>query len=101
MCLGVPGKVVGVGEAGAEMPMGRVEFGGVVREVCLACTPEVAVGEYVLVHAGFSISTLSESEAQETFEYLRQIDALNDELGSPDGPTDVSPAPGPTGEPGS
>ena len=89
MCLGVPGKVVDVGEVGAEMPMGRVEFGGIVREVCLACTPEVKVGEYVLVHAGFAISALSESEAQETFEYLRQIDALNDELGTPDGPSDV------------
>ena len=88
MCLGVPGKVVDVGEVGAEMPMGRVEFGGIVREVCLACTPEVKVGEYVVVHAGFAINTLSESEAQETFEYLRQTDAPNAELGAAGAPTD-------------
>jgi hydrogenase expression/formation protein HypC len=101
MCLGVPGKVVDVGEVGAEMPMGRVEFGGIVREICLACTPDVQVGEYVLVHAGFAINTLSESEAQETFEYLRQIDALNEELGAPDGPTDVGGRNDEPEEPGS
>jgi hydrogenase expression/formation protein HypC len=80
MCLGVPGKVVAGGEPGAELPMGKVEFGGIVREVCFACTPDVAVGEYVLVHAGFSISKLSEEEAEEVFRYLREIDRLNDEL---------------------
>jgi len=101
MCLGVPGKVVDLGEVGAEMPMGRVEFGGIVREVCLACTPDVKVGEYVVVHAGFAINTLSETEALETFEYLRQIDALNDELGAPDGPTDVGNHDEGTGEPAS
>ncbi|MBN2191503.1 MAG: HypC/HybG/HupF family hydrogenase formation chaperone [Polyangiaceae bacterium] len=79
MCLGVPGKVVAGGEPGAELPMGRVEFGGIVREVCLACTPDVVVGEYVLVHAGFSISKLSEAEADEVFSYLREIDRLNAE----------------------
>jgi hydrogenase expression/formation protein HypC len=81
--------------------MGRVDFGGILREVCLACTPDVQVGEYVLVHAGFAISTLSEAEAEETFEYLRQIEALNDELGTPDGPTDVDAHGGESREPGS
>ncbi len=76
MCLGVPGKVVAGGEPGAELPMGKVEFGGIVREVCFACTPDAAVGDYVLVHAGFSISKLSEAEAAEVFTYLGEIDRL-------------------------
>ena len=89
MCLGVPGRVVEVGDTKAELLMGRVDFSGVVRDICLACTPEVKVGDYVLVHAGISINTLSEAEAQEVFEYLEQIDALNAEFDVPDGPTDV------------
>jgi len=101
MCLGVPGKVVDLGEADTPMPMGRVEFGGIVREVCLACTPEAKVGDYVLVHAGFAISTVSEADAQQTFEYLRQIEALNDELGAPEGPTDAGPRDGAMPEPDS
>jgi len=56
--------------------MGKVDFGGIVREVCLACTPDAAVGDYVLVHAGFSISKLSEAEAAEVFTYLAEIDRL-------------------------
>jgi hydrogenase expression/formation protein HypC len=78
MCLGVPGEVVAIGEERAGLLMGKVSFGGIVREVCLAYTPDVKVGQYVLVHVGFALSQLDEKEAQELFSYLEQIDALEE-----------------------
>ncbi len=55
--------------------MGKVEFGGILKEVCLIYTPEVRPGDYVLVHVGFAISVIDESEAAETMNYLREIEA--------------------------
>jgi hydrogenase expression/formation protein HypC len=55
------------------MTMGKVSFGGVAKEVCLAYTPEIEVGDYVIVHAGFALNRLDEQEAQEVFELLRQM----------------------------
>jgi hydrogenase expression/formation protein HypC len=78
MCLAVPGKIISIRAAEPLMRTGRVRFGGIVKEVNLAYVPEAHVGDYVLVHVGFAISTLDETEAQEVFEYLRQIDELND-----------------------
>jgi hydrogenase expression/formation protein HypC len=78
MCLAVPGKIISICAAEPLMRTGRVRFGGIVKEVNLAYVPEAHVGDYVLVHVGFAISTLDETEAQEVFEYLRQIDELND-----------------------
>ena len=73
MCLGIPGKVVQ--KYGQEdLPMGKVDFGGILKEVCLAYTPEVQVGQYVLVHVGFAISLIDETEAAEIFSYLKEID---------------------------
>jgi hydrogenase expression/formation protein HypC len=82
MCLGVPGKVIEIYGDPAGMTMGRVSFAGIVKEVCLACTPEVQVGEYVVVHVGFAITTIDEAEALQVFEYLRAMDDL-DELDVP------------------
>ena len=82
MCLGVPGKVIATYEGGDDMPMGKVSFAGVVKEVCLAYTPEVAVGDYVVVHVGFAISTVNEEEAQQVFAFLAQMDQL-DEVSAP------------------
>jgi hydrogenase expression/formation protein HypC len=59
-----------------------VSFGGIVKEVCLVCTPEVKVGEYVVVHVGFAITTIDEAEALQVFEYLREMDDLG-ELDAP------------------
>lgn len=84
MCLGVPGRIVETYEADS-LQMGKVDFGGVLREVCLACVPEAALGEYVIVHVGFAISRLSEQEAQETLATLRQIIDLDEELGRQSG----------------
>jgi hydrogenase expression/formation protein HypC len=82
MCLGVPGKVVEVIRSDLGITSGKVEFGGIVREVNLSYTPDVEPGQYVIVHVGFAISTLDEKEAHEVFRYLEQIDGLAD-LGSP------------------
>jgi hydrogenase expression/formation protein HypC len=75
MCLGVPGKVLTIEPNTFGMTMGKVSFGGVAKEVCLAYTPEVAVGDYVIVHAGFALNRLDEEEAQEVFALLAQMQA--------------------------
>lgn len=74
MCLGIPGRVIDIVEQNGIL-MGRVDFGGVVKEACLAMTPEATVGDYVIVHAGFAISRLDEAAAEETLALLRAIDA--------------------------
>lgn len=81
MCLGVPGKIVETYEKGGLL-MARVDFGGVFREACLSYVPEAMVGEYCIIHVGFAISILSESEAMETLELLRQIGSIEEELGA-------------------
>ncbi|HSJ14338.1 MAG TPA: HypC/HybG/HupF family hydrogenase formation chaperone [Longimicrobiales bacterium] len=79
MCLGVPGRVIAIDEGTVgTMTMGRVSFGGIVKEVCLAYLPDVAVGEYVVVHVGFAITRIDEAEALQVFEYLREIDELSE-----------------------
>jgi hydrogenase expression/formation protein HypC len=72
MCLGVPGRLVEVREQD-DLPMGKVEFGGIVKDVCLAYTPEARLGDYVLVHVGFAISRIDEAEAEEIFHLLNQL----------------------------
>jgi len=76
MCLGVPGKVIRIADGEVEMKMGTVDFSGISKEVCLVYVPEARVGDYVIVHVGFAISTVDEKEAKQVFEYLRQIDEL-------------------------
>lgn len=80
MCLGVPGKIIEVYETN-ELKMGKIDFGGVIRESCLEYVPEANVGEYVIVHVGFAISLLSEDEANETLELLREIINIEEEIG--------------------
>jgi hydrogenase expression/formation protein HypC len=81
MCLAIPGRIVEVNEDGL-MRMGRVDFGGVTREVCLAYVPEAQVGDYVIVHVGFAISQLDEDEAQETIRLLVESGILGEEPGT-------------------
>lgn len=78
MCLAVPGKILTIEGDSPMARAGRVSFGGIVKQVCLACVPEARVGDYVIVHVGFAISILDESEANRTFEYLRQMDELTE-----------------------
>ena len=82
MCLAVPGKLVSVDDAPSLMRSGKVNFGGILKEVNLAYVPEAKLGDYVLVHVGFALSIVDEGEAQQVFEYLRQMDELA-ELGGP------------------
>jgi hydrogenase expression/formation protein HypC len=81
MCLAVPGKLLSISGDDPLMRTGRASFGGIVKEVNLAYVPEAEVGDYVMVHVGFAISTVDEGEANSVFEYLRQMGEL-DELKS-------------------
>jgi hydrogenase expression/formation protein HypC len=78
MCLGVPGKVVSIADDPIGMTMGRVSFGGITKQVCLAYTPDAAVGDYVVVHVGFAISVIDEAQAQEVFRYLEEMGELGE-----------------------
>jgi hydrogenase expression/formation protein HypC len=78
MCLAVPGKILSIAGDEPLERSGRVSFGGVVKEVNLACVPEAKVGDYVIVHVGLAISTLDEGEARQTLEYLRQMGELDE-----------------------
>jgi hydrogenase expression/formation protein HypC len=74
MCLGIPGRIVQiVDEQG--LRMGDIDFGGVVRRVCLAYVPEAAIGDYAVIHAGFAISKIDAAEAQRTLELVAELDA--------------------------
>jgi hydrogenase expression/formation protein HypC len=82
MCLAVPGSILSITDDGTMMRTGRVSFAGIVKEVNLAYVPEAKIGDYVMVHVGFAISVVDEAEARRVFEYLDQIDELQ-ELRSP------------------
>jgi len=82
MCLGVPGQVVEIWQDKTSgLRMGRVRFGGVLKEVCLAYVPEAQVGDYVVVHVGFAISRIDEEEARKVFTYLEQLGEVDEALG--------------------
>jgi hydrogenase expression/formation protein HypC len=80
MCLAIPGRIESVSGDDPLTRMGKVNFGGILKDACLAYVPEAAVGDYVIVHVGFALSRLDEDEAQKVFEYLRQMQELG-ELG--------------------
>jgi hydrogenase expression/formation protein HypC len=85
MCLGVPGKVESKVENEMGMTMAKVNFGGITKDICLAYVPEAEVGDYVIVHVGFALSKISEEEARETFQLLKEMGELQDlELPPPD-----------------
>ncbi len=85
MCLGVPGKVVEIQENPLGMTMGKVNFAGVTKEVCLAYVPDVQLGDYVVVHVGFALSRIDEEEAMQVFEYLKEMEELAElEIEQPD-----------------
>jgi len=79
MCLAIPGKVVSV-EQNNGLRVGRVQFGGIVRQASLDFVPEAEVGDYVMVHVGYAISRVDEAEAQRTYELLEEMGALEAEL---------------------
>lgn len=81
MCLAIPGRVEEITSDGV-IRMGRVNFGGVVKRVCLDYVPEVEVGDYTIVHVGFAISKIDEQSAKETLDTFRAMGVLDEELAS-------------------
>ncbi len=80
MCLAVPGKIIEIYDQNT-LRMGKIDFGGVIREACLEALPDANVGDYTIVHAGFALNLLSEEEAQETLDALNEIADIEAELG--------------------
>ena len=80
MCLAVPGKIESFIGNEPMTRKGRVNFGGIIKEVYLAYVPEAVIGDYVIVHVGFAISKINEQEAQRTLEYLEQLEEPDDEI---------------------
>lgn len=83
MCLAIPGKLIEISNDAQGVLMGRANFGGIVKQVCLEYTPEVKTGDYVLVHVGFSLSKVDEEEAARTYKALEELKQLG-ELDVPD-----------------
>lgn len=80
MCLGVPGKVTAIWQESGTL-MSTVDFGGTTKTVCLAYLPDMQVGEYTIVHAGFAITRLDEASANETLQMFADLGILSEELG--------------------
>ena len=79
MCLGIPGRVTEIHDE-AGLAMGKVDFGGVRKDTCLAYLPDIAPGDYVIVHVGFAISKVDEAEALKTLEILATMGVIEPEL---------------------
>jgi hydrogenase expression/formation protein HypC len=83
MCLAIPGKLIEISSDPHGLKTGRVNFGGIVKQVCLEYTPDVALGDYVLVHVGFALSKVDEEEAARTYKALDDLKQLG-ELDAPE-----------------
>ncbi len=83
MCLAIPGKLIEIGQDAQGVLMGKANFGGIVKQICLEYTPEVSIGDYVLVHVGFALSKVDEEEAARTYKALEELKQLG-ELDVPD-----------------
>jgi hydrogenase expression/formation protein HypC len=81
MCLGIPGKVLEINEDNG-IRMGKVDFGGIVKEVCLAYLPEIRVGDYAIVHVGFAITQLDEASARESLALFQEMGLIKEEFGN-------------------
>ena len=78
MCLAVPGKLIEIDKSGS-MIMGRIDYSGTIQTACLEYIPEVEIGQYVLIHAGFAISIVQEDEAKKSLELFAELARINDE----------------------
>jgi hydrogenase expression/formation protein HypC len=78
MCLGIPGKIMEIYQRD-DLLMGKVDFGGVTRETCLAYVPEAKVGDYTIVHVGFALNLIDEKDALETLDLINQIGSFDQE----------------------
>jgi hydrogenase expression/formation protein HypC len=82
MCLAIPGLILSTAGDDPLMRTARVDFGGVVKEINLAYTPEARIGDYVLVHVGFALTVIDAAEAEKVFEHLERIGEIKAELRS-------------------
>lgn len=78
MCLAVPGKIISIDESNPELKMAKVNFGGVIKDICIQWLPDVQLGDYVLVHVGFALSKIDSKDAEETLEILKQMGDLRE-----------------------
>ena len=78
MCLAIPGKLLDVESDANGVRMGRANFGGIVKQVCLEYTPEALPGDYVLVHVGFALGKVDQAEAERTYRLLQEMDQLQE-----------------------
>lgn len=78
MCLAIPGRIMSMSDDPPLARSGRVDFGGIIKDVSLAFVPEAGIGDYVLVHVGIALTVINEQEAGRVFDYLRQIDELGE-----------------------
>ena len=76
MCLAVPGRIVSIAGNDPLMRMAKVNFGGIVKDVNLAYVPDAKIDDYVIVHVGFALNTVDEAEANQVFEYLKEMGEL-------------------------
>ncbi|MDJ0589587.1 MAG: HypC/HybG/HupF family hydrogenase formation chaperone [Pleurocapsa sp. MO_226.B13] len=76
MCLAVPGKIVSISDDEPLLRMGKVSFGGLIKQVSLAYVPQAKVDDYVIVHVGFALSILDRDEAEQTLKYIQQLDTV-------------------------
>jgi hydrogenase expression/formation protein HypC len=73
MCLAIPGKIVSIDESNNELKMAKVNFGGVMKDICIQWLDDVKVGDYVLAHVGFALNKIDQKDAEETIEILKQM----------------------------
>ena len=95
MCLAIPGKIASISGDDPLMRTGKVDFGGILKEVSLAYVPEAVIGDYVIVHVGFALSRVDEAEAQQVFAYLREMQELIELEPDGAGVSPAAPAPSP------
>lgn len=79
MCLGIPGRIIQIYQKDS-LRMAKIDFGGIVKEICLEYMPEAKLGDYALIHVGFAISLMDEEEAQETLKLIREVIEIEDEV---------------------
>jgi hydrogenase expression/formation protein HypC len=73
MCLAIPGKIVSIDESNSELKMAKVNFGGVMKDICIQWLSDVQIGDYVLAHVGFALNKIDQKDAEETIEILKQM----------------------------
>jgi hydrogenase expression/formation protein HypC len=78
MCLAIPGKIESISDKDPLLRMGRINFGGIIKEASLLCVPEAVIGDYVIVHVGFALSRMDEKEAQKILDYVKEMEDLRE-----------------------